>query len=98
MVCKPPEVNSYIISDNTDKQSMISLKQVTQVKLVGYNWMKQICDRIPGLEIHFFSGSKLLPPSSRPGSKTNVVVPSKIVCTLLLVTLIWMTFVNPGSK
>ena len=28
----------------------------------------------PGLEIHFFGGSKLLLPSSRPGSKTNFVV------------------------
>ena len=27
-----------------------------------------------GLEIHFFFGSKLLLPSSRPGSKTNFVV------------------------
>ena len=27
-----------------------------------------------GLEIHFFGGSKLLLPSSRPGSKTNFVV------------------------
>ena len=27
-----------------------------------------------GREIHFFGGSKLLPPSSRPGSKTNFVV------------------------
>ena len=29
---------------------------------------------IPGLEIHFFGGSKLLLLSSRPGSKTNFVV------------------------
>ena len=27
-----------------------------------------------GLEIHFFGGSKLLLPSSRPGGKTNFVV------------------------
>ena len=29
---------------------------------------------MPGLEIHFFGGSKLLLPSWRPGSKTNFVV------------------------
>ena len=29
---------------------------------------------LPGIEIHFFGGSKRLLPSSRPGSKTNFVV------------------------
>ena len=29
---------------------------------------------LAGLEIHFFGGSKLVLPGSRPGSKTNFVV------------------------
>ena len=39
-----------------------------------------------GLEIHFFGGSKLLLPSSKPGSKTNFVVANCMyIFTLLFV-------------
>ena len=40
------------------------------------------------LEIHFFGGSKLLLPSSRPGSKTNFVIAKLYVHFYVVVVLI----------
>ena len=63
--------SAYIAIQSTDNVVCLMLADTFQVLHICTHDSPYMSS---GLEIHFFCGSKLLLPSSRPGSKTNFVV------------------------